>query len=57
MKIFYHISPRLATGNLQPEKSPKRRPRWKKRGDFEEAPRLAGMIVTGNRLARQWYHR
>ncbi|MFQ7135403.1 MAG: hypothetical protein ACLUIC_09535 [Oscillospiraceae bacterium] len=57
MKISYHISPRLATGNLQPEKSPKRRPRWKKRGDFEEAPRLAGMIVTGNRLARQWYHR
>jgi hypothetical protein len=40
-----------------PGKSPKRRPRWKKRGDFEEAPRLAGMIVTGNRLARQWYHR
>lgn len=26
MKISYHISPRLATGNLQPEKSPKRCP-------------------------------
>ena len=57
MKISYHISPRLATGNLQPEKSPKRCPQRKKRGDFEEVPQLSGMIVTGNRLARQRYHR
>ncbi len=36
-------------------KSAKRR-RWrKKRGDFEEVPRLAGTTVPGNRLARRCY--
>ena len=35
-------------------KSPKRR-RWrKKRGDFEEVPRLAATTVAGNRLAQRW---
>ena len=35
-------------------KSPKRC-RWqKKRGGFEEVPRLAATTVAGNRLARRW---
>ena len=35
-------------------KSPKRR-RWrKKRGGFEEVPRLTATTVDGNRLARRW---
>ena len=35
-------------------KSPKRRQRRKKRGDFEEVPRLAGMTMPASRLARRW---
>ena len=41
-------------GRPREGKSPKRR-RWrKKRGDFEEVPRLAATTVAGNRLARRW---
>ena len=39
---------------LRKGKSPKRCQWQKKRGDFEEVPRLAGTIVPGNRLARRW---
>jgi hypothetical protein len=35
-------------------KSPKRRQRRKKQGDFEEVPRLAGMTMPACRLARRW---
>ena len=41
-------------GRPRAGKSPKRR-RWrKKRGDFEEVPRLAATTVAGNRLAQRW---
>ena len=39
---------------LRKGKSPKRCQWQKKRGDFEEVPRLAATIVAGNRLARRW---
>ncbi len=39
---------------LRKGKSPKRRQWRKKRGDFEEVPRLAATTVAGNRLARRW---
>ena len=43
---------------LRKGKSPKRCQWQKKRGGFEEVPRLAATIVAGNRLARRWagYH-
>ena len=40
---------------LRKGKSPKRCQWQKKRGDFEEVPRLAGTTVPGNRLARRCY--
>ena len=39
---------------LRKGKSPKRRQWRKKRGDFEEVPRLSATTVAGNRLARRW---
>ena len=39
---------------LRKGKSPKRCQWQKKRGGFEEVPRLAATIVAGNRLARRW---
>ena len=39
---------------LRKGKSPKRCQWQKKRGDFEEVPRLAATTVAGNRLARRW---
>ncbi len=41
-------------GRPRAGKSPKRRQWRKKRGDFEEVPRLAATTVAGNRLARRW---
>ena len=41
-------------GRPRAGKSPKRRQRRKKRGDFEEVPRLVATTVAGNRLARRW---
>ena len=39
---------------LRKGKSPKRCQWQKKRGDFEEVPRLAATTVAANRLARRW---
>ena len=39
---------------LRKGKSPKRCQWQKKRGDFEEVPRLAGTTVAGTRMARRW---
>ena len=41
-------------GRPRAGKSPKRHQWRKKRGDFEEVPRLAATTVAGNRLARRW---
>ena len=43
-----------SAGNGASGKSPKRCQWQKKRGGFEEVPRLAATIVAGNRLARRW---
>ena len=45
---------RFSKAPLRKGKSPKRCQQQKKRGDFEEVPRLAAMTVAGNRLARRW---
>ncbi len=47
-------NPRPQKPPLRKGKSPKRCQWQKKRGDFEEVPRLAATIVAGNRLARRW---
>ena len=45
---------RRLSGRGTAGKSPKRRLWRMKRGDFEEVPRLAGMTMPANRLARRW---
>ena len=54
MSLVWQSAPPSPKPPLRKGKSPKRCQWQKKRGDFEEAPRLAATTVAANRLARRW---